>query len=176
MMTSSPFPASTPQDTARALFGLEGKTVLVTGASSGIGRATAQWCAAAGARLIISGRDIPRLEATRASLAGEGHRTLPADLKDADALQQLAAGCAAEILDGAVHCAGQQGQMPMKSVSDALLYDTLHVNFHAPVMLTRHLLARRGFKNGASILFLSSIAALTGTIGVAPYSASKAAL
>ncbi|MDR2165352.1 MAG: SDR family oxidoreductase [Zoogloeaceae bacterium] len=156
------------------MFGLSGKTVLVTGASSGIGAATAFACANAGARLVISGRDVSRLDAVFSSLPGEGHRVLPADLTDTGAAQQLAADCGA--LDGVVHCAGMPGQIPMKAVKDAFMHDVMNCNYHAPIMLTCRLLSRQAIRKGGSIIFLSSIAALTGTVGVGPYSASKAAL
>ncbi len=159
---------------AQDLFGLRGKTVLVTGASKGIGQEVARQCAAAGATLVIAGRDKSRLDETLAALPGDGHRALVAELTDTAARKQFAADCGP--LDGVVHSAGIRGLAPMKMVSDAFLSQVMDTNFIAPMMLTRHLLARQQIRPKGSILFLSSIAALTGTVGVGPYSGSKAAL
>lgn len=162
------------QGTLRALFGLEGKTVLVTGASKGIGQAVALACASAGAQLIISGRDLPRLESTLEALPGTGHRALSAELTDAEAVKQLAIDCGP--IDGLVHSAGISGFAPMRLVGESFLREVLDTNYLGPMMLTRHLLSRQAVRPGGSIIFMSSIAALTGTVGVGPYAGSKAAL
>ncbi|MCC4588686.1 SDR family oxidoreductase [Xanthomonas sp. NCPPB 1067] len=156
------------------LYGLNGKSILVTGASKGIGEAVALACAGAGARLLIAGRDEQRLQASLAALPGDGHRLFAGDLSDAAALQDLAAQCGP--VDGVVHSAGIRGLSPMKLVGDKFLREVMDINYMAPVMLTRHLLARQSLRAGGSIVFLSSIAALTGTVGVGPYAGSKAAL
>ena len=159
---------------ARRIYGLDGKTVLVTGASKGIGKEVARQCAAAGARLIVAGRDEARLQETLAELPGDGHRALVAELTDADARKKFAADCGP--LDGVVHSAGIRGLAPMKMVSDTFLAQVMETNYLAPMMLTRHLLAKGQIRPGGSLVFLSSIAALTGTVGVGPYAGSKAAL
>lgn len=159
---------------AQDLFGLQGKTVLVTGASKGIGQEVARQCAAAGATLVIAGRDQARLHETLATLSGTGHRALTVELTDTALRKQFAADCGP--LDGIVHSAGIRGLAPMKMVSDAFLSHVMDSNYIAPIMLTRHLLAKQQIRPNGSILFLSSIAALTGTVGVGPYSGSKAAL
>ena len=64
----------------RSIFSLTGKTILITGASSGIGKAVAQQCAVAGATCIITARNKPRLKHTLDSLEGEGHQVVIADL------------------------------------------------------------------------------------------------
>jgi NAD(P)-dependent dehydrogenase (short-subunit alcohol dehydrogenase family) len=159
---------------ARKLFGLDGKTILITGASKGIGQEVARQCATAGAQLVIVGRDTVRLDETLKSLHGEGHRALVVELNDADARKQLANDCGP--LDGVVHSAGIRGLAPMKIVGDAFLRNVMDTNYLAPMMLTRHLLAKGHIRANGSLIFLSSIAALTGTVGVGPYSGSKAAL
>lgn len=158
----------------RDMFGLQGKTVLVTGASKGIGQAVAQTCAAAGASVLVAGRDAARLEAVRASLDGDGHRSFVGDLSDAATLQRLALESGP--IDGLVHSAGIRGLSPMKLVGESFLKEVLDINYVAPVMLTRHLLARQALRPGGAIVFIASIAALTGTVGVGPYAGSKAAL
>jgi NAD(P)-dependent dehydrogenase (short-subunit alcohol dehydrogenase family) len=156
------------------LFGLKGKTILVTGASLGIGKAVAQYTAAAGAKLIISGRDADRLLNTLNSLEGDHHVQKVCDLTNYDSIQQLANDVPP--LDGVVHCAGIRGLAPMKMVSSKFLHEVFDINYFAPTMLTRELLFRQKINSRGSIIFLSSIAALSGTVGVGPYSGSKAAL
>jgi NAD(P)-dependent dehydrogenase (short-subunit alcohol dehydrogenase family) len=156
-------------------FHLQGKTVLVTGASSGIGRAVAVECARAGARVVITGRDPQRLDQTLAMLdAGGGHSACVADLTDAAQLAQLVDQ--AGELDGVVHAAGIDGVTPVRMLRQGFMESVLNGNFMAPLMLTQKLLFKKSLRNGSSIVFLSSIAAHTGTVGVGPYSASKAAL
>lgn len=165
---------NSPLDFAYKLYGLQGKSILVTGASKGIGREVALQCASAGAKLVICGRDPSRLEETLLSLNGEGHRVFVAELTDTVARQKLASECGP--LDGVVHSAGIRGLSPMKIVSDAFLAQVMDTNFLAPMLLTRQLLSRGLIRQNGSLLFLSSISALTGTVGVGPYAGSKAAL
>lgn len=158
-------------------FHLHGKTVLVTGASSGIGRAVAVECARAGARVVISGRDQERLDATLAMLDavdGGAHLACAGDLTDAAQLDQLVA--AAGEIDGVVHAAGISSLSPMRMLRQSFMQNALDHNFMAPLMLTQKLLYKKSLRNGASIVFLSSIAAHTGTVGLSPYAATKAAL
>jgi NAD(P)-dependent dehydrogenase (short-subunit alcohol dehydrogenase family) len=158
-------------------FNLHGKTVLVTGASSGIGRAVAVECARAGARVVISGRNQERLDETlgmmRAVSSAE-HAARVADLTDAAQLEQLAD--AAGEIDGVVHAAGIDGVTPVRMLRESFMQSVLDGNFMAPLMLTQKLLYKKSLRNGSSIVFLSSIAAHTGTVGVGPYSSTKAAL
>jgi len=155
-------------------FRLDGKTVLVTGASSGIGQAIAVQSALAGAQLILSGRDSARLEAVHTSLVGSGHRYLTADLTDTTQLHALVD--AAGAVDGVVHSAGVDGVVPMRMLNAKMLDRVMQTNYYAPMLLTQRQLARQLIRPGGSVLLLASIAALTGKVGVGPYSGSKSAL
>jgi NAD(P)-dependent dehydrogenase (short-subunit alcohol dehydrogenase family) len=162
-------------------FHLHGKSVLVTGASSGIGRAVAVECARAGARVVVNGRNQERLDQTLALLREAGgagndadHRACAADLTDAAQLAQLVDQ--AGELDGVVHAAGIDGVTPVRMLRQGFMESVLNGNFMAPLLLTQKLLFKKSLRNGGSLVFLSSIAAHTGTVGVGPYSASKAAL
>ena len=163
-----------PTALAATPYGLSGKTVLVTGASSGIGRAIALQCAAAGARVIATGRDAARLDATVSELPGADHRAMPADLTDAAALRALADG--AGQIDGLVHSAGVRGLAPIRMVSEKFLRQVMQINYEVPVLLTQRLLQKNLLRDNGSIVFLASIAAHIGTVGVGIYSGSKAAL
>ena len=163
-----------PIDVAATPYGLAGKTVLVTGASSGIGRAVAVRCAEAGARVIATARDAARIDAAVAAMPGAGHRAIAADLVDAKALRELADGCGA--LDGVVHSAGVRGLSPIRMASEKFLRQVMQINYEAPVLLTQRLLYKNALQDRCSIIFMSSIAAHIGTVGVGIYSGSKAAL
>ena len=123
---------------------------------------------------MICGRDRQRLDETLKSLSGNGHRSIIAELTDMDNLVNVAIQCGK--VHGVVHCAGIRGLSPMKMVSEAHLSEVMATNYTSPVMLTRHLLAKQLIANNGSIVFMSSVAALSGTVGVGPYAGSKAAL
>ena len=155
-------------------FGLNGSAVLVTGASSGIGRQIAISCAAMGARVIASGRNEQRLNDTLGSLAGSGHSAIAAELtleSDIDRLVEQAG-----IVNGVVHCAGISRLAPLRMASQSHIAEVWKTNYEAPVLLTQRLLAKNRIAADGSILFMSSIAAFIGVAGVGVYSGSKAAL
>ncbi len=155
-------------------FSLQGKTILITGASSGLGRQSAITCAQRGAHLIISGRNTVRLQETYDQLPGEGHMLFTADLTqaaDRDRLSQTAIH-----IDGLLHCAGKQKLCPIRQLSEQIMTEVYTANFLAPVMLTQRLLQSSSIAPGGSIVFLLSTAAHIGTVGVGPYSSMKAGL
>lgn len=160
---------STPQ-----AFSLEGKTILVTGASSGLGRQIAINCAQRGARLIITGRDAGRLKETGDQLAGKGHEQVLADLTvetDRDRLLQVSSS-----LDGLVLCLGGQILSPIRQLREDVMTEIYRTHFLAPVMLVQRLLWGKSVNAQGSIVFMLSTAAHVGTPGVGPYSAMKSGL
>jgi len=154
-------------------FSLEGKRVLVTGASSGIGRQIAISFAEAGATCVITGRDESRLAETRAAMSGE-HSPVVADLTIAE--QRNALVDAAGPLNGVVHCAGWASLAPMRLASEKHLRELMTINYEAPTLLTQRLLVKKTIQNDGSILFIASIAAHVGFIANGAYSASKSAV
>jgi len=159
---------------AQQAFSLQGKTVLVTGASSGLGRQIAMTCARQGASLIITGRDATRLKETYDQLAGEGHVQLLADLTVETDRDRLVEACAA--LDGLVLCVGRQMLSPIRQLREEVMTAMYHTHFLAPVMLVQRLLQAKAINRRGSIVFMLSTAAHIGTQGVGPYSAMKSAL
>jgi NAD(P)-dependent dehydrogenase (short-subunit alcohol dehydrogenase family) len=155
-------------------FSLEGKTILVTGASSGLGRQIAISCSRIGARLVLTGRDEGRLSETLGMLEGDGHRDVAGDLAQTADIHRIAD--AAGTLDGVVHNAGIQRLTPIKLVSEKLLHESTAINYFAPILLTQRLLYRNFIAAGGSIVFMASTAAHIGTPGVGIYSSQKAAL
>ena len=156
------------------VFTLSGKTVLVTGASSGIGYQIALSCALAGANVVATGRDEGRLSALLTEMNGLAHRFLLADLRDDFSVKALASQI--ERIDGVVHSAGIAMLAPLRLATRAHIESQMDVNYVAPMLLTKQLLQRNAISNGGSIIFVSSISAHIGAQGVCAYGASKAAL
>lgn len=155
-------------------FSLIGKTILVTGASSGIGRGIAVACSKMGAEIIINGRNEVKLKKTFSMLEGEGHKILIADLTNVDETKQLVEYLPK--LDGIVHCAGILQRMLAKQISDADVESIMGTNFKAPILLQSEILRKKKINNGSSIVFISSLGADSPNIGNCLYSASKAAI
>ena len=155
-------------------FSLNGKTILVTGASSGIGRATAILCSQMGARVVITGRNEARLQETLGSLSGEGNLLIAADLTDEGSRTRLVEDT--PTLDGIVHCAGIGHRKPCKAINAEDIATVMNANFNAAVLLQACLLTKKKVNKGSSIVFVSSRTAEIPTVANALYSASKGAL
>ena len=156
-------------------YSLEGKTILVTGASSGIGKATAIECSKLGARVVITGRDEARLQQTLSSLEGEGHVVITADLGEDDGIRFLVERV--PVLTGLVHAAGISDTVLFQFLKKERLENIFNINFFAPVVLSQLLLKKKLLQKGGSIVFLSSIdGPVTAHIGNSMYSATKGAL
>ena len=154
-------------------FSLQGKTILVTGASSGIGRAIAIACSQQGANVVLNGRNQERLQATFEALSGEGHQIIAADLVDTAQRQALAEQV--PVLDGVVHCAGIGSRVLCKMLEEQDVSRVMQANFEAPVLLQAQLLREKKIAKEASMVFIASAAATMPSVGNAIYSASKAA-
>lgn len=158
-------------------FSLEGKTILVTGASSGIGQETAIACSRMGARLVVTARDRERLQATVDQLdnADADHLQFLADMTSRDEVERLVASLPA--LDGAVLCAGNSTTLPLQFGTREKFDAMFEVNFFAPVELMRLMYKKKSLNKGASVVLIASIG---GTHSFMPgngvYGASKAAL
>lgn len=155
-------------------FSLEGKTVLVTGASSGIGRGIAVICSKMGATVIINGRNKERLQETLSLMDGEDHFVAVGDLTDSASL--IAMVSKLPKLDGVVQCAGMGQRKPCKDLHLEDVNQVMDVNFKAPVMLQAELLRQKKINKGASIVFVASIASWSPSFGNSVYSASKGAI
>ena len=155
-------------------FTLEGKTILVTGASSGIGRATAIECSKMGAKLVITARNEERLNKTLSELEGDGHVALIADLTVKDDVANLVVSLPS--LDGVVYNAGVGITVPLGFIKEEDLYRVFETNLFSTMMLNKAILRKKKINKQASIVFTSSISALFNTPGIALYGATKAAL
>ena len=154
---------------------LEGKTLLVTGASSGIGRGVAVECANMGAKLIINGRNQERLEQTLSMLKGEGHKAIAADLTDQDAVAAMVEQL--PMLDGVSHNAGITAIGMIKFTKASDWQEISQTNVFSAIWLTRCLMARKKLNKPASLVFTSSISGNDSVRhGEALYAATKSAL
>ena len=156
-------------------FSLDGKTILVTGASSGIGRGTAIECAKMGAKVALSGRNEARLQNTFASLEGKGHVVLCGDLNSEGTRKEIVGNMPE--LDGIVYCAGISQIKMAKFMDLPSLEAVFHTNVFSPLMLNTLLLKKKKIKKNSSIIFISSISGVyRSQIGEGGYGATKAAL
>ena len=154
-------------------FSLEGKRILITGASSGLGRAIAIACSLMGAKVVGVGRDPARLEQTRQMLIEpSSHVMVNADLTQASDRERLIVGLE-ESVDGVVHGAGISRLSPVRLMTQAHLDELMGINVHAPMLLNQGLLRNKRIADEGSILFIASIAAHIGVAGVAGYSGTK---
>ena len=155
-------------------FSLSGKTVLITGASSGIGEETAIECSKMGARVIITGRNQERLQNTFDQLEGEGHLQVLADLNVEEDILRLVDLCPP--LDGLVNNAGRGKSKPVQFIKKEDLQDVFDTNLFGIALLTKSLLKKKKISSGASLVFTSSISAYVSAPGLAIYASSKAAV
>ncbi len=156
-------------------FSIEGKTIFVTGASSGIGKAIAIECSKMGAKLVITGRDSEKLNNTFKILEGEDHKLIVADLLNDNDIEKLINEL--PTLNGIVHCAGFTKPVPFQFVNELDLTLIMKVNFFSPTLITQRLLKSKKISKGASIVFISSISGvLCSYIAGGMYSASKGAI
>ena len=156
-------------------FSLINKTILVTGASSGIGKATAIECSKMGAKVIITARNEEKLKETLSLLEGDGHQMIIADLSKADEIDNLVAQLPE--INGLVNNAGKTITLPCKFITEEKLDDIVSVNMTAPILLFSKLLKKKKLVNGSSVVFTSSIGGtFIANMGNGMYGATKGAL
>lgn len=159
-------------------FSLEGKTIIVTGASSGIGRQCAISCSHMGAKVMCIGRNEQRLQDTLAHLAGDGHAAYSYDLSQTHGIAGLVADIVAAHgkLDGLLCAAGIERTAPIKLLTVQDYAEIMQVNTLSAFELARHATAMKHFNRGGAVVLIASITATIARTGTAAYSASKGAL
>ena len=156
-------------------FSLEGKTILITGASSGIGRGIAVECSKIGAKLVISGRNEKRLQDTLSQLQGEGHLALQADLSTQEGVDALVEQCPP--INGFVPCAGIPKMQSVKHINRKDLEEIVWINQEVPIILTTELLKKKKLQKKSSIVFIASLSGIfVANMGESIYSTTKAAI
>ena len=155
-------------------YSLEGKTILITGASSGIGKATAIECSRLGAKCVITGRNAERLNETFCQLEGDGHIQVITDLSTQEGIDAIVE--ASPIIDGLVNNAGQGYNRPISFYRRSDLETVFSTNTFAPMLLTKDLYKQKKIAKGGSIVFIASIAVRETAFGNGIYGASKGAI
>jgi NAD(P)-dependent dehydrogenase (short-subunit alcohol dehydrogenase family) len=156
-------------------FTLAQKTIFITGASSGIGRATAIECSKMGARVVTTGRDQRRLEETYSQLEGKNHLMVSSDFNIEDDVDHLVTQL--PFVDGIVHCAGLTKNVPFQFATRENINEVLNINFYAPAEITRMALKANKISKNSSIVFISSISGIyCSAVASTIYSASKGAI
>lgn len=155
-------------------FSLENKTILITGASSGIGAKTAEVVANLGATVILTARNEERLNGVLEKLPKGEHQIILADLTDEEALKEIVNQI--PNIDGIVHSSGIVKHFPVKFIGQKQIREMFANNYEAPVILTSSLLKSKKVNKGASIVFMSSVACNFPNKGGALYSGAKAAI
>jgi NAD(P)-dependent dehydrogenase (short-subunit alcohol dehydrogenase family) len=158
---------------------LTGKVIVITGASSGIGRAAAMQCAEQGATIILMGRNNERLNHTSENLKGNHHFILEADITDYESIESKLKSIIASSgkLSGLINAAGITTTLPLTLSKPEKMDTFFKVNVTAAINLTRLCVSKQMLsENGGSIIFLASVMGLAGEVGKTIYSATKGAL
>lgn len=155
-------------------FDLSGKNILITGASSGIGKQSAITISEMGGKVFITGKDKIRLAQTIQGLKGEGHKSFSADLTKEDELLNFINKVPQ--INGVVLCAGITTHMPTNFIQSSNITEIFKINYESVVLLISKLLYKKKIENKSSIVFLSSIATKHAYFGGALYTGTKSAI
>lgn len=165
----------TINDNHMTVFGLTGKTILVTGASSGLGKQCAITASEQGASVIITGRHEERLQDTLGKLSGTGHKMFIADLTVQNDISTLVDQLPE--LNGVVYSTGISDLAPARFIKSEDISRTFNISYNASVLLTSQLLAKKKLvKNSCSLVFISTISTKYPFVGGTMYISAKAAL
>lgn len=160
-------------------FSLDGKTILVTGASSGIGRQCAIDCSKMGAKVVLVARNEERLNETLSQMDGDGHLIVSQDLTDFEAIPEMVGKIVEKAgpLNGVLHCAGISNTEPLKLYGVERLEEFFRANVFGAMMLTKEICKLKNVsKDGASIVFFASVMGVVGESCKSAYSLTKGAL
>lgn len=155
-------------------FSLEGKNILVTGASSGIGRGICIDTSKMGATVHLMARNEERLLETRNQMEGEGHQVHQVDLCNKNDVTELVDNLPS--LDGVVLCAGIIKTMPVKNITEDALEEIFNTNIMADIRMVSRMLKKKKLNKGASVVFISSVSTFNVKVGNSLYSATKGAV
>jgi len=157
---------------------LQGKHILVTGASSGIGRACAIHFSRSGAKVTLLARNEARLQETLSKMSGGGHIVIPYDLANIDGIEAMVDSVVKTQgkLDGLMYCAGDCYRYPLAVCKPPVVQASMQINYFAFVETLRCSAKKRNSSNGASFVCMSSDASLKGEKCLLTLGSSKAAL
>lgn len=153
---------------------VENKSILVTGASSGIGESIVKLLASSKAKIILTGRDESKLQKIISDLEGSDHKYFVADLEYESHLDELVVNLPK--LDGIVFCAGYNEFIPIKFIKKEKADKIFNINYFASIYLLQKILSKKLLNNEASLVFISSISSILGVPATTLYAASKASI
>lgn len=156
------------------LLSLQNKHILVTGASSGMGKVFAQMIAENGGQVTLLARNIERLSQTFETLEGEGHRVCVCDLTNEEQMKEIVGRIPP--LDGIVLCAGINEFIPVKFIKQERINKIFQTNYFSQLLLVQMLLKKKLINRGSSIVFISSVSSIMGVQGTLLYASSKGAI
>lgn len=153
------------------------KRILITGATSGIGEATAKYLFSLDYRLVLVGRNEEKLSALKNSM-GDAAEVVAADLCDTSSVKRIFDLCSSKglMLDGLVHCAGIAGDKPIRLCTVDYLEKLMRIHYFAFVELCKYFAKKNYSNNGASIVALSSVSNMLCKKASAPYACAKSAV
>ncbi len=159
-------------------FTLDGKRIVITGASSGIGQQCAISCSRMNARVVLIGRNADRLAETLGRMKGEGHMSVSLDLTDYDRIPAIVKSIVDSVgkIDGLIHCAGISTTLPLNLVTNEKLVEFMSTNVLSAINLSRELFKRKYSNDGGSIIFMASVMGVVGERGKMLYGLTKGAL
>ena len=160
-------------------FDLSGKLIVISGASSGIGRQCAIDCSKMGANVALFGRNMERLRETRELMEGHGHKCFSVDLADSELTPSIITEVVATMgrISGVVNCAGISGVFPLKTMNIKRMEEFVKTNVFSALELTRECVKKKHFNpDGGSVIFLSSVMGMVGEKGKSLYGLTKGAL
>ena len=155
-------------------YSLDGKTILITGAASGIGKATSIESSKLGARIIAVDMNEEGLRNLMPELEGDGHLSFAGNLCNEDFLKSL--GEETPALDGVFLCAGVSDTTPVKFITEEKIQRVFDVNLTAPIMMLKQFLVKKKINKGGSLVWMSSYGAEKVEPGLGIYAASKSAV
>lgn len=159
-------------------FSLKDKVVLITGASSGIGKQCAISCAQMGAKIVLVGRDKERLEDTRTSLEGDSHLSFVLDVTQYDKYEEIINQAVNDLgaISGFIHCAGHEITLPINAMKPIHYEQIMAVNVIAAFEIVKLISKKKYAAEQQSFILISSVYGLVGNTALTAYSASKGAL
>ena len=159
-------------------FSLDNKHILITGASSGIGRQCAISCSRFGAKVTLVGRNKNRLSETISKMTENNHHIICSDISEIDNIEKIVTE-AIEVngkFDGLIHSAGIETTLPLKMHKNHIIDKQMKINVYAGIEFIRVLSLKKNSNNFASFVLISSIRGILGSPGLVGYCTTKGAL
>lgn len=160
------------------MINLNDKVIVITGASSGIGKSCAVLCSQLGAKVAMVSRNEEKLLEVKKELSGEGHQIFPFNLMNYDSFDDLVANIVNGMgkISGLVYSAGVEYTRPLKVINNEQLNDIYQLNVFSAIALSKTITKRKFIGNELSLVFISSIVGILGEAGKIGYASSKGAL